>query len=242
MSERNAKLVPLVLVVAAAAYCVSSYLQPPAPTAAERLELTQLGARLLDPAIEPAPARNQFELAGAAVPPPEPVKPSGARGPARPTSTGAGAAPGAAARAAGAAAKRPPEPPVLLEGWRLGATLIGRRRSAVVNGRVYDEGQTIPPAKPEGKALKLARVERDHVVLQDPRQPRFVTLAYGAASAAPGPGKPTPAGAKAGEGGGGGPDLKAMLSIAQGLGLLGGGSGARGLQGLLQTMTTKGAD
>jgi hypothetical protein len=196
MASSLAKFGPMLAVSALAGYCLAPLLSPPpisrdAPKAAAKLD-----PGLLDPPLEPPLQRDPFQ---ADLPLPD----------------------GAVARTAaarGAASRVGPAAPGLPEGLVLGATLVhGRRHAAVINGKVYGEGDAVgAPDAPGGDAaadadagaasaprLVLKRIEHDRVWIkvgtgdadgdgeEDP--PLALNYAPRKAPAAGGPGASPPA-------------------------------------------------
>jgi hypothetical protein len=178
MSSAVAKLGPLFAVAGLAGYCLLPALAP-APLAREaRVEPPpKLDSGLLAPRLEPPLERDPFQAA--------PV---------------VAAAPGKTTSRSGLAstATLKPTGPNLPEGLHLGATLVhGRRRAAVINDRVYKEGERVAPPRAEASpdpagpgappgpqpaaagepaVLVLARVEHDRVWIDVPWQGRMVPL------------------------------------------------------------------
>jgi hypothetical protein len=204
-------MLPMMMAVGAVGYCVWPFLQPPRFAHSGEAESKPIAVGLLEPTIEPAPARDPFRLVGASAPE---AQESGPKSLASGPGTRPASSPTPRVQRGIEKPPAPPEPPALLGGWTLGATVVGRRRGAVVNGAVYREGELIPPAQPDGKALKLARVERDHVVLEDPTRPRFLVLAYQPTETTPKDSAPEPSTEALV---GGALDVEPMLSVARGL-------------------------
>jgi hypothetical protein len=153
MSSEASKLVPLFLTIAGTGYCVWPYVQPASPPAPPKLELPKIEASWLSPAFAAASRRNVFEQVV-----PKSAAPAKSQG----DDTAARLAEKAALEA-----KRKEELLALKRSIALGATMVhGARRGAVLNGRAFLEGETVPSPRGGGKSLVLVEVARDHVVLQ----------------------------------------------------------------------------
>lgn len=159
MASGLIRMIPMGAVAGMAAYCLSPFLGhgPSMMAEAEKQETPRIETELISPSLNAAPPRNPFEVVATAIS----------------NST----APGAAARAA---VEEAPKGPALPEEMHVGATLVhGRRRAAIVNGKVYAEGDEVPApdaeqavaANPEGESeepsaprtFKMIRVEHDRV-------------------------------------------------------------------------------
>jgi hypothetical protein len=175
----------MVAVMGMVGYCLMPYLSssPSVEPTTKMEKPPRIESDLLSPRLESSLQRNPFESS------PEPSKPGIKVGQARPGGP-----------------VDPDERPTLPEGLYLGATLVhGHRHAAVINGRVYSEGEEIrrpeaapvpgvgsdaEPAADPAPALEpaprpsrmvLARVEHDRVWvdLQPPEgQTVRLTLAY----------------------------------------------------------------
>ncbi len=176
MSSQAGKLAPLVLTVVGAGYCVYPYAQTQPPPAAAKSDMPKIEAKWLSPSFPPASPRNLFQ----------PVIPESLVAAAKT----ADEAKLRLAKQAEIEAKKRDASRALLEGWTLGATMMhGARRGAVVNGKIYLEGQTIPPPGPGGEPLSLFRVERDRVVMLRAKRTDEVVLVYAPPAKADGPAK-----------------------------------------------------
>lgn len=155
MASSLAKIGPLFAVAGLTGYCLFPFLGPERiarEAAADRP--APIEQALLDPRLEPPLDRNPFEAA-------------------LPASTAGATASGPATGKTRSAPRSGPPEPRLPDGLVLGATLVhGRRRAAVINGRIYSEGETLEvpgagagetggPAGP--RSLVLGRVEHDRV-------------------------------------------------------------------------------
>lgn len=172
MTLALAKFAPPVLAMAVTGYCVWPYLDAPEDTnPPARPALPKIEPQQLSPTLAPTLERNPFELAGALAPKPvaeEKAKTAASQSAARP-----------GGRMNRPADRKPEASRSLLEGWSLGATVVhGPRRGAIINGKVYDEGEMVAPPQRDGKGLRLARVERDRVLLQEPGRSGSVALGY----------------------------------------------------------------
>jgi hypothetical protein len=184
MPDASIRFGPMVAVVGLVGYCLMPYLSssPMEKPSSPMEKPPRIESTLLSPRLESSLQRNPFESV------PEPSKPG---------------AKGEQSRPGGPA--DPDERPSLPEGLYLGATLVhGRRHAAVINGRVYSEGEEIRPPEvapapgagpaPEAAAdpvsaepaprparMVLARVEHDRVWVDlQPQEGQAVrlTLAY----------------------------------------------------------------
>jgi hypothetical protein len=153
MASQAGKLAPLLITVAGAGYCVWPYIQAAAPPAAPKSDMPKIEASWLDPSFPSASPRNIFQ----------PVLPKTVV-----------EAEKAVEEAKVQLAKKVQDEPkkekkknLIVDGWTLGATMVhGTRRGAVVNGKVYLEGEKIPPLSTGTESLTLFRVERDRVILR----------------------------------------------------------------------------
>lgn len=172
----HSRLAPLVLFLAATGWCVWPYLSSRSPAAPKRAESASLDARMLRPGFEPASERNPFqrpkrrtetapepkvERTVAASPPK--VEPKRETRPLAP-----------AARPS-AKASKPPTP----EGLSLGGTLVrGKNRAAIINGKVYRQGEILDHEPGARVHWKLAEVRADGVVLSPKSGGRPAFLAF----------------------------------------------------------------
>jgi hypothetical protein len=172
MASQAGKLAPLVLTVAGAGYCVWPYVQPQAPPAPPKGDMPKIEASWLNPKFPPASSRNLFQ-------------------PVLPKADIAAAKKAELAKKAEIEAKLKQESASLLDGWTLGATMVhpARPGAAVVNGKVYLEGETVPPPRSDGEHLSLLRVERDRVVMRRAKHTDEVILVFSPAKKSAGSGK-----------------------------------------------------
>jgi hypothetical protein len=128
--------------------------------------------RLLEPELKPAPGRDPFAEVGAAR---ETRVAAANAGTAAASRTAAGRPSDRAQPATGSAAAAAPI-------WTLGGTVIqGKRRAAIVNGRVYSLGDEVKAVEPGGPTARVIQIERDLVLLRVENRPRPLALTYAGA-------------------------------------------------------------
>lgn len=176
------RLAPLAGFVAAVVYCAWPYLFPsPRPVPKASL-LPRMESASLKPAIDPASDRDPFARVrpDAATKPPAAPAPA----PARHVALASNLGPNPKATASAPAARGPDErkavqPASIADGLKLGATMVGgARRAAIINGKVYSQGETIVVSEGFPSSWTLSRVERDGVALVPRSGGRTVNLAF----------------------------------------------------------------
>jgi hypothetical protein len=179
--------IPALAVIAFASHTVWNDEGTPVAVEKKTVASPRLDRGLYDPLSLPSPPRDPFDMmAGRPRPVDEAVKKAAAtRDP-----SGQPTASAAAVRAAadgGTTAPAVVEDPSTL--FQLGATMVsGARRSALINGRVYDIGEVIAFPNQAGAhdRFRLISIERDGVMLQG-KSRRPVVVTFVAAKKAPRP-------------------------------------------------------
>ena len=155
MKTLQSKLVHMGAVAALAGYCYWCEQAETSVRVAVGEKHNDSLKKLLSPTIEPAPQRNPFEAAG------------------RPQT-----AQRSPAQLAGAEADTPSDPSAA---FLLGATIIhGQRRLALINGRLYGEGDSLTNGVSEDQPYTVASIYTDKVLLD--RGGQSLWLGYSAAS------------------------------------------------------------
>jgi hypothetical protein len=178
MTSVLTKIGPLAGFVAAIGYCLWPHIGAGPPPRAPESLLPTIEARWLKSTFDPPGPRDPF------------AKPSAEPGPVAATAQPAAQAKGPARGAAAARPREPGPPPRFV----LGATMVnGARRSAIINGRVYRQGDPIKLTEGTG-AWTLNLIEPHRVTLSEASRKKPVVLAFREAGAepdgGPGAGKP----------------------------------------------------
>ncbi|AGA30579.1 hypothetical protein [Singulisphaera acidiphila] len=183
------RFVPLISAVAVVGWCVWPYLDSPTILEPAQSEAPESESRLFNLSLKPASDRNPFvSLDGSGAEPVERPQSGGKPRSVTVQQPSKGAAQGGNASAANDANTEESQ-----HKWNLGATLVhGRRRAAVINGRVYLLGEMVAAASPESQPARLNRVERDLVYLQIKDRPRPIVLAYANVASPQVPSRPAP--------------------------------------------------
>lgn len=183
------RFVPLISAVAVVGWCVWPYLDSPTILEPTQSEVPESESRLFNLSLEPASDRNPFvSLEGSGA---EPVKRPQREG--KPRSVAAQQPSKGTAQGGIASAGNDSNTEELPHKWNLGATLVhGRRRAAVINGRVYLLGEMVAATSPESEPARLNRIERDLVYLQIKDRPRPIVLAYANVASPQVPSRPAP--------------------------------------------------
>ncbi|SIO12638.1 hypothetical protein SAMN05444166_2592 [Singulisphaera sp. GP187] len=182
------KFIPLLAVVAAVGWCVWPYVDSPPIPQPTMSEVLETEARLFNLSLEPAAGRNPFVALDG--PEAEPAERSQTRGEVRSLTAEQGPKATDQGGNAGANGSSPQE---AAHHWNLGATLVhGRRRAAVINGRIYLLGEMVAATSPDGDPARLDRIERDLVFLRIKDRPRPVVLAYAGVASPQVPSGPAP--------------------------------------------------
>jgi hypothetical protein len=163
MSTQAEKMIPIGLVLGLIGYCCWPYAGSPSgePEVKSGPKIARIPSDMLAPAIDAPSARDPFRIA--AQPPPSDAAPkSGSNGPAP-----GGNTPPAA----------PPPPPQdadrPLTTLVLNATFLqGNRRVALINNRLYSEGDTLQAGNAATSDWVVAQIESFRVVLAGTDQQR----------------------------------------------------------------------
>jgi hypothetical protein len=175
----HSRLAPLVVFLAAAAWCVWPYLSPTAPSVPRRTEPPSLDPRLLSPGFKPASKRNPFMRSSYEPRPESPARSVRAEKFAEPRPEIGRVRP--SKPAAQKTAPKEPSVPRAPQGLTLGATLVrGKQRAAIINDKVYVQGETLERIPGERETWRLADVRADGVVLAPKSGDRGIFLAFAA--------------------------------------------------------------
>jgi len=150
MSGTLGKMAPTAILFMLLAWCCWPYLERPRSTTGVRLgsDLPRITGTLLSPAVEPASARDPFQPPQTSQPAPPPSRKPTAPPPEQPK-------PPAEARATD-----------VLAGLSLGAIYIrGDRRVALINDRVYAQGERLDISASAAEPCTVAEISADKVLL-----------------------------------------------------------------------------
>jgi hypothetical protein len=174
MSPLIGKIVPTTVVAAIVSYCAWPYLLADSEKGKPPAAMPEVAAERLTPQIAPPPKRDPFRAADD--PDAKQSRRSLGVGKNQKSKTLAAKAP-AAARGAPAAAADP------LAGLTLGATcLVDRQRLAVIDGKIYGEGDKLAGAKGSALPWTIVRILPYKVILS--RQGKEAELTYANVSSA----------------------------------------------------------
>jgi hypothetical protein len=136
------------------AYCLWPASEPGADAKGQAAGPLEIAAAQLSPAIQPPPTRNPFRPADA-----PPNRFADADQAAKAAARGGSAAAKGSARGAASAIADP------LADLVLGATSVGSRRLAIINGRLYEPGQAVPLPEPSPGRCVVEEIRPYQVVL-----------------------------------------------------------------------------
>lgn len=164
MSRPISKLAPAAVVLVVAAWCCWPYLEgPKAVTGVEQQpDLPRITRSQLSPEVQPASERDPFRPVAAE----KADSPQGEESP-----------PSSPLPVQEKAAEQQKDITEILSGLVLGATYVqGDRRVALINGRVYQEGERLAIATPLAEPCVVAGISADRVLLL--HRGRTVELIY----------------------------------------------------------------
>lgn len=179
MAISLSKMAPSAIVIAAVGYCCLPYLDQPGTRAAPSQEVSkshEIPLELLSPKVGSSQPRDPFNLQAKVDKNAKGVptatnravsKSAGKVGNAKAPESAVAAAVREAALRAAATEKAAQELRDALKGLVLNGTyLSSKRRLAVINSKLYSEGQTVLPASPSAKSFIVSRIDQHKVQLQ----------------------------------------------------------------------------